>query len=119
MPDTTFLVASLSALGAVAAGITTLSRPRIALTILFLVASFSRATLETPLGTMRPEMPVIAVVAVVLLAGGRFGELRGLPRTAWAIAIAFGIFLAAITLSSAFVAPETGQSMRMVAWFAT
>jgi hypothetical protein len=119
MPDTSFLVASLSVVGALAAGLTTLPRPKVALGILFLVASFSRATLETPLGTMRPEMPAIAVVAVVLLVGGRFRGLRGLPRTTWAIAIAFGAFLFALALSSVFVAPETGQSVRMVAWFAT
>ena len=36
----------------------------LALGILFFLASLSRATLETPLGTMRLEMPAIAALAV-------------------------------------------------------
>ena len=119
MPDTYWIsVATMATVGAIAAGATALSRPRISLGILFLLASFSRSTLETPLGTMRPEMPAIAVVALVLLAGGRFSALRGVPRSAVAMALAFGTYLVVLAISSAFVAPGTAQSMRMVAWLA-
>jgi hypothetical protein len=119
MPDTYWiLVATMATVGAIAAGATALSRPRISLGILFLLASFSRSTLETPLGTMRPEMPAIAVVALVLLAGGQFSGLRGLPRSAVATALAFGTYLVVLAISSAFVAPGTAQSLRMVAWLA-
>lgn len=119
MPDTSILVALLASGGAIAAGATALSRPRVALGILFLLASFSRATLETPIGTMRVEMPAIAVVAAVLLLGGRFRTLLDLPRSTLAVALAFGTYLGVLALSSAFIAPGTAQSLRMVAWLAT
>jgi hypothetical protein len=119
MPDTSLLVALLASGGAVAAGASALPRPRIAFGILFLLASFTRATLETPIGTMRPEMPAIAVVAVVLLLAGRFRTLLDIPRWTLLVAVAFGIYLGVIALSSAFIAPGTAQSLRMVAWLAT
>jgi len=116
MPESWVFVAVMSTAGAIAAGVTALSRPRVALAILFLLASVSRATLETPLGTMRPEMPAVAVTAIVLLAGGRLRPLRNAPRSTVAMALAFGTYLAVIAVSSAFVAPGTAQSLRMVAW---
>ena len=118
MADPSILVAALAVAGALAAGSTALSRPRLALGILFLLASFSRTTLETPIGTMRLEMPAIVVVAAVLLAGGRFSTLRCLPRSTLAMALAFGTYLGILAISSAFVAPGTAQSLRMVAWLA-
>jgi hypothetical protein len=114
----TALVVILAAIGAAAAGATALSRPCLCLAILFLVASFSRATLETPLGTMRPEMPAIAVVAVLLLANGRFRGLLDLPRSTLVMALAFGTFLGVMALSSAVAAPGRSQSVHMVAWYA-
>jgi hypothetical protein len=116
MPDTSLIVAAVAAGGALAAGATALSRPRLALAILFFLASISRATLETPLGTMRPEMPAIAVVTVVLLVGGRFSILRTMPRSALFLALAFGMYLGVLGVSSAVIAPGTAQSLRMVAW---
>ncbi len=118
MAVTPLIVAILAVAGALAAGATALSRPRVALGILFLLASISRATLETPIGTMRPEMPAIAVVAAVLLAGDRFSTLRSLPRSTLAMGLAFGTYLGILAISSAFVAPGTAQSLRMVAWLA-
>jgi hypothetical protein len=118
MYDPSIPVAIIASTGALAAGATALSRPRVAFGILFLLASLSRATLETPVGTMRVEMPAIAVVAAVLLAAGRFRTLLSLPRSTLAIAVAFGTYLAVLALSSAFVAPGTAQSLRMVAWLA-
>src|SRR6187401_3256486 len=116
MPDTAWMVIALSTAGALGAGLTALRRPLISLTILFVLASFSRATLETPIGTMRPEMPAVAVVAGVLLLGGRFGALRSAPRTVVAATLAFGAYLALLAFSSAFISPEPTQSLRMVAW---
>ena len=113
------IVAILAAAGALAAGATALSRPRTAFGILFLLASMSSATVETPVGAMRPEMPAIAVVAAVLFAGGRFRTLLSLPRSTLAMALAFGTYLGVLALSSALVAPGTAQSLRMVAWLAT
>ncbi len=118
MADPSILVAAVATAGALAAGASALSRPRLALTILFFLASLSRATLETPLGTMRLEMPAIAVVAGVLLAGGRFRSIRNLPRSTLTIALAFGTYLGVLTLSSALVAPGRDQSLHMVAWLA-
>ena len=111
-------VAALVLVGAVGAGATALSRPRICLAILFLLASFSRATLETPLGTMRPEMPAVAVAAILLVANGRLSSLRGLPRSTVVMSLAFGTFLGVLTLSSVLMAPGRSQSLHMVAWYA-
>src|ERR1035437_8999653 len=57
----------MAAGAALLAGVTALRYPRLCLGVLFLAASFSRDTVQTPLGTMRPEMPAVLVVAVVLL----------------------------------------------------
>jgi hypothetical protein len=119
MSDPSPLVAIVAVAGALAAGATALSHPRLTVGILFYLASLSRPTLETPLGTMRVEMPAIAVVAVVLLTAGRFATLRSLPRSTLAMALAFGTYLGVLALSSAFVAPGTDQSLHMVAWLAT
>ncbi len=113
------LIVSVAAVGALGAGGTALRYPRISFGILFLLASFSRATLETPLGTMRPEMPAVAVVATILLLSGRFRRLLGLPRNLVVMALAFGTYLIVLGISSALLAPDTGQSLRMVAWLAT
>ena len=111
-------IIAMAAGAALVAGITALRYPRLCFGVLFLVASFSRATLETPLGTMRPEMPAVLVVAVVLLVGGRFKSLRGLPRPTLAMCLAFAIYLGVLAISSTFVAPGRSQSLHMVAWFA-
>jgi len=118
MNDPSLLIAGVAAIGALAAGATALTRPLVAFGILFVLASLSRATLETPLGTMRVEMPAIAVVTVVLAAAGRLKTLRTLPRPALASAAAFGIYLGVLAVSSALLAPGTAQSLHMVAWLA-
>jgi hypothetical protein len=119
MADPSILLIAVAAAGAIAAGGTALRYPRISFGILFLLASCSRATPETPLGTMRLEMPAIAVVATVLLLSGRFRSLLTLPRRTVAIGAAFGTYLAVLGISSALIAPDTAQSLRMVAWLAT
>jgi hypothetical protein len=67
---------------------------------------------------MRPEMPATALVSVVLLAGGRFRRLLDLPRDTVIMVVGFGAYLVVLGISSAFIAPGTGQSLRMVAWLA-
>lgn len=118
MPDPSIPVAIVAAAGALIAGATALNRPVVSFGTIFFLASLSRATLETPLGTMRPEMPAIAAVAAVLLVKGRFSALLHLERSTLVIALAFATYLGVLALSSAFVAPGTAQSMRMVAWLA-
>ena len=108
----------MAAGAALLAGVTALRYPRLCLGVLFLAASFSRDTVQTPLGTMRPEMPAVLVVAVVLLAGGRFKSLRGLPRPTVAMCLAFAIYLGVLAISSTFVAPDRSQSLHMVGWLA-
>ncbi len=66
MPEPT-VVAAVSIIGAIAAAATATRRPFVALGILFVLASTSRVTLDTPIGTMRLEQPAIAAVALVLL----------------------------------------------------
>jgi hypothetical protein len=118
MPYPPALVAIIALVGALLAAALCRSRPRLALGILFLLASFSRGTLETPLGTMRPEMPAVACVAVVLLLSGRMRWLARLSRVNIVIALCFAVYLVALAGSSAFLAPGTAQSLRMVAWLA-
>jgi hypothetical protein len=113
-----FLAAGLAVAGLAAAVATAIRRPRLCFGIVFLVASFSRATLETPLGTMRPEMPAVAAVGVILLLTGRLRDLRELPRILLVVAGAFAVFLASLAVSSALVAPDRSQSLHMVAWYA-
>lgn len=81
-----------------------------------MLASVSRVTLDTPIGTMRLEQPAIAVVAVVLIATGRMRILRRLPRQSLGLAMAFGTYLGVLAVSSAFIAPDPGASLRIVAW---
>lgn len=118
MGDTTVLVVAVAAAGAIAAGATAMSRPFVSLGILFFLASLSRVTLDTPIGTMRLEQPAIAVVALVLLAGGRFRILRGLSRPTLGIVLGFATYLGVLAISSALNAPDKGVSLRLVAWFA-
>jgi hypothetical protein len=116
--DLSLVVATIAGLGAVAAGLTALRRPLLCLGILFLLSTASRITLETVVGTMRLEQPAIAVVAVVLVAGGRLRELRRLPRSMLAVGAGFGIYLAAQAMSAALVAPDPISSIRLTLWLA-
>ncbi|HEY0443055.1 MAG TPA: hypothetical protein VGC90_02430 [Candidatus Limnocylindrales bacterium] len=113
------VIAAIAAAGAiVAAWAAARGRPLLSLGALALLASLSRLTVETPVGTMRLEQPAIAAVAVVLVAGGRVVDLARLPRWAYAVAALAGVFLVALALSSALVAPDRQASLRIVAWWA-
>jgi hypothetical protein len=116
--DSGVAVAALPVIAAIAVAFTVRDRPLTAFAVLFLTAAFSRATLETPLGTMRPEMPA-TVVAAVLLA--RIHGIRALltpPRAVRPLAIAFACYLVVIGLSSLVVAGDRRQSVLMVTWLA-
>lgn len=118
MPESSLVVMTIAAVGAILAGYTAWRYPILCLGILFLLATASRITLETVFGTMRLEQPAIATVAVVLIATNRVGELRRLPRPALAVAAAFGLYLGAQAVSSAFVAPDPISSLRLTLWLA-
>lgn len=115
MLDTSPFVAVAAAVGALGAAVAAVSHPKVALGILFLLASWSRATLETPVGTMRMEMPAVALVAITLLAR-RSLPVANLPRSAIGAVIGFGVYAGVLAFSSATIAPGTAQSLRMVAW---
>ena len=118
MSDGSILVAILSATAAIAAAASATRRPYLCLGILFLLASVSGVTLETPIGTMRLEQPAIAAVALVLVATGRWQRLLRVNRAALVVAFAFTAYLVVLGMSSAFVAPEPVGSIRMVVWLA-
>ena len=118
MSDEFIVVAILAGAAAIAAAATATRRPYLCLGILFVLASFSGVTLETPIGTMRIEQPAIAAVALVLVATGRWRRLLQVERTALVVAFAFALYLIVLGLSSAFVAPEPAGSIRMVVWLA-
>ncbi|MFL5679366.1 MAG: O-antigen ligase family protein [Chloroflexota bacterium] len=111
--------AAASVLGAVAAGwAAARRRSLLSLTILALLASLSRITVETPIGTMRLEQPAIGIVLVVLLAIGAGRDLTRAPRWVYAMAACLAVFLAALAISSAVIAPDRAASLRIVAWWA-
>ena len=83
-----------------------------------MLASISRVTLETPIGTMRLEQPAIAAVALVLIATGRWRRLLEVDPKALVIAAGFATYLAVLGISSALVAPQPVDSLRLVAWLA-
>jgi hypothetical protein len=111
------LVVAIAAVGAIAAALTATRRPMVSLGIIVLLASLSKVTLDTPVGTMRLEHPAIAVVAVVLLATGEFRQLLRLPRWTYALGICLAIYVAVLGLSSLLFAPDPPMSLRIVAWW--
>ncbi|MFL5673374.1 MAG: hypothetical protein ACJ779_00050 [Chloroflexota bacterium] len=118
MTDPTPLLLAISLGAAVVAGWITPRRPLVAFGILFALASLSRATVETPVGTMRMEQPAIAVVGVVLLATGRMRVLASLPRWVWFVAGCLAVYLAVLAASSILVAPDRAASLRVLVWWA-
>ena len=93
------------------------SRPAMAFGILFLVATLSRWAINTSIGNLRLEQPVIlAGYAALLLAPSRF-DLRRI-KSLWPIGAAFGVYLACLGLSSVLFSPDKGDSYRMTIWTA-
>ena len=109
-------VGALALIAAVAVGLAVPRRPLLAFGLLFLTASLSMATFETPFGTMRPEMPAVAAAGIALLVTRGPRRMLAVPRPARGVVAGFLIYLIAISASSALVAPGTMQSLFMVAW---
>ena len=115
---TASLLASTAALAG-AAAVLLLGRrhPVLAVAIVFALASASRLVLDTPGGTLRLEQPAIAALVVVAAARVRREGLHA-PRQVWIIGAAVLVYLAALTMSSALVAPQPIASLRMTLWWA-
>jgi hypothetical protein len=90
-------------------------RPTAAFGVLFVLATLSRWTIELPLGNMRLEQPAIAVGLLALLYARRLPDLATLRRLL-PIAIAFMVYLGALTASSLLHSPDRADSLRMVFW---
>jgi hypothetical protein len=108
-----FVVVSMAAAAAVAWF--TPSRPEAAFGILFLVATLSRGTINTPIGNMRFEQPaILAGFAALVVARERID--LGRLRQFWPIGAGFGLYLACLTISTLLFAPDRANSLRMTFW---
>jgi len=111
------LLKSVAAMaGAAAVFVCGRDHPVIAVAIVFALASASRLTLETPLGTLRVEQP--AIVALVVVAAIRVRrESLNAPRQVWVVGVAVLVYLSVMAVSSALVAPQPIASLRMTLWW--
>jgi hypothetical protein len=112
---TGFVAATLAIGGAGVVALSATRRPAVAFGVLFLLASLSGWTIATKLGNMRLEQPAIAAGLVAMLYAHRLPDAptwrRLLP-----IAIAFMVYLGALTASSLLYAPDLADSLRMTFW---
>jgi hypothetical protein len=90
-------------------------RPVAAFGVLFVLSTLSRWTLELPAGNMRLEQPAIAVGLLALLYARRLPD-RATLRRLMPIALAFMVYLGALTASSLLHSPDRADSLRMVFW---
>jgi hypothetical protein len=90
-------------------------RPVVAFGVLFLLASLSRWTIQLPPGHMRLEQPAIAAGLVAMLYARRVPDPATL-RLLRPVAIAFAVYLGALTASSLLYSPDRADSLRMVFW---
>jgi hypothetical protein len=112
------LLASTAAMaGAAAVLLFGRDHPVLVVALVFALASASRLVLETPVGTLRLEQPAIAALAVVAAARVRREGLHA-PRQVWLIGAAVLVYLVAMTMSSALVAPQPIASLRITLWWA-
>ncbi len=107
--------AALAMTGAALAAALLPRYPAAAIGVVFALSSMSLPYIELSVGRMRLEQPAI----VALLIGIYLH--RGVLRQPWlrqvrAPLIAAAVYLAASAASSAFVAPDSGQSLRLVLW---
>jgi hypothetical protein len=92
-------------------------RPLAALGVVFLLAVFSAARIELPVGALRLEQPALVALLAAVVWHRRRLALPS-PRPLLPLIAAAAIFLAVLTVSSAVVADQPAASLRMVAWFA-
>jgi hypothetical protein len=90
-------------------------RPVAAFGVLFLLSTLSRWTVELPVGNMRLEQPAIAAGLLALLYARRVPD-RATLRRLLPIAVAFMVYLGALTASSLLHSPDRVDSLRMVFW---
>lgn len=112
------LLASTAAMaGAAAVLLLGRDHPVLVVALVFALASASRLVMETPVGTLRLEQPAIAALVVVAAARVRREGLHA-PRQVWLIGAAVLVYLVAMTMSSALVAPQPIASLRITLWWA-
>jgi O-antigen ligase len=111
------IVAAIAMAGAAAVALLVPRRPVAAVGVTFGLAVFSRVVLELQAGTMRIEQP--ALLALVVAAAWYRNRLD-LPsiRGLWPLAATALIYLGVLALSSAFVADQPFESLKLVAWSA-
>ena len=90
-------------------------RPVAAFGVLFLIASLSGWTIQLPIGNMRLEQPAIAAGLLAMLYARRLPEPEALRRLL-PIAVAFAVYMGALTASSLLYSPDRADSLRMVVW---
>jgi hypothetical protein len=112
---TSFVAVTLAIGGAGVVGLSATRRPAVAFGVLVLLASLSGWTIATSLGNMRLEQPAIAAGLVAILLARRLPDLATL-RCLLPMAIAFMVYLGALTASSLLYAPDLADSLRMTFW---
>jgi O-antigen ligase len=90
-------------------------RPVLAVAVVFMLACLSDATIRLPLGNMRLEQPALAGLIALTIWHRRALNLPPI-RPLLPIIVAGIVYLAALWLSSAFVAPDPPVSLRVAAW---
>jgi hypothetical protein len=111
------VIAALALLGLLAVAWLMPRRPLAAVGVVFMLAVPSGIVLDLPVGTMRLEQPALAGLIALTIWHRRALELPPI-RPLLPIIVAGLVYLATLTLSSAFVAQDPGASLRLVAWTA-
>lgn len=88
----------------------------LAIGILFLLASMSRFAVDIAGSGVRLEQPAVILIAGVILVRER-ADLFATVRRAWVPVSFAAVYLAAHFASSALVAPDPAQSLKIAAWF--
>ncbi|MGA3056497.1 MAG: hypothetical protein ABSE70_00455 [Candidatus Limnocylindrales bacterium] len=112
---TSLALATLAVGGAGLVAFLSTRRPVVAFGVLFLLASLSRWTIDTQLGNMRLEQPAIAAGLLAMLYARRLPDLATWRRLL-PMAVAFMVYLGALTASSLLHSPDRVDSLRMVFW---
>ena len=112
---TGFVAATLAIGGAGVVALSATRRPAVAFGVLFLLASLSGWTIATKLGNMRLEQPAIAAGLAAMLYARRLPDAATWRRLL-PMAIAFMVYLGALTASSLLHAPDLADSLRMTFW---
>lgn len=112
---TGFVAATLAIGGAGVVAVSATRRPAVAFGVLFLLASLSGWTIATKLGNMRLEQPAIAAGLAAMLYAHRLPDAATWRRLL-PMAIAFMVYLGALTASSLLYAPDLADSLRMTFW---